>query len=301
MTKTCLSVRFIFFFASNQILYKCTLFYFTDKFKFILLFIAIILLGYIECLFTHHNNVINLKPNQVYSLNYRSPHTSKKYSALDIFKAPIGYRIYADCKIFFYQKGSGSCYRDHFYIGYRDDGTLKGAKFYCGRKTVHGRSKRTSGIPILAIASTGMKHAVRGEYNCKVYTKQMPGSNVNGYNVDNGGSNVPPQQWINREGNGNGHKTGKGGSNSPNQQEINGEENENGYNVDNSDSQNQEQINREEKVNGHNSDSGESNLPSEHQEINREENGEKGDIDENSNGDENLENSGSDDYDDEAK
>lgn len=130
----------------------------------------------VDGLFRHHNNLITLRPSQVYPLNYRSPRSTKKYSALDVFTAPVGYRIYADCLINFYKRRKGSCYRDFFYIAHRDDGTIEQSKFYCGTRSVRAKSKPTVAAPVLAIAATGNRNSVHGEYACRIFSKQVKGA-----------------------------------------------------------------------------------------------------------------------------
>lgn len=133
---------------------------------------------------------MNLPPNAVRKLTYLSPSSTKKYSAIDVIYGPVGYRVHANCWIDFYSEGR-SCYRDFFYIHYIDDGKLVGAKYYCGTKRVKAISRRTKGRPVLVIAATGNKHAIRGEYTCYVYARQI-GSINNSYRGNTRGSG----RWI---------------------------------------------------------------------------------------------------------
>lgn len=112
--------------------------------------IIISLIPLINGLFERRDQVINLRAGasrKIKSLSYRE--WSRDSTRVTI-RGQVGQRLSVSCKIKF-SRQRGRCSNDYFYIGYDRHPRIKGAKYYCGKRTVNAKSKRTTGRPVLVI------------------------------------------------------------------------------------------------------------------------------------------------------
>lgn len=101
-------------------------------------------------LFERQDDIINLAANSeqtIESIGYR-----KKSSARVTVLGEVGQTISLVCRISFSRRSRG-CSDDYFYIGYNLNPTIRGARYYCGQRTLRKSSRPTSGVPVLVIGN----------------------------------------------------------------------------------------------------------------------------------------------------
>lgn len=121
--------------------------------SFALLLVGVVLLQFtfVESLFEYGNYQIDLPTGTNYPLQ------SKRYrrhsSTRVVFRSDPGTRLHLVCNINFSRKNH-RCSDDYFYVGYNSNPHIKGAKYYCGRRTIRKKSLATNGRPIIVVGKT---------------------------------------------------------------------------------------------------------------------------------------------------
>lgn len=102
-------------------------------------------------LFERQDDIINLAANSertIKSIGYR-----KRSSTRVTVFGEVGQTISLICRISFSRRSRG-CSDDYFYIGYNLNPTIRGARYYCGQRTLRKSSRPTSGVPVLVVGNT---------------------------------------------------------------------------------------------------------------------------------------------------
>lgn len=102
-------------------------------------------------LFERQDDIINLAANSeqtIKSIGYR-----KRSSTRVTVLGEVGQTISLVCRISFSRRNRG-CSDDYFYIGYNRNSRIRGARYYCGVRTLRKSSHANSGVPVLVIGNT---------------------------------------------------------------------------------------------------------------------------------------------------
>lgn len=134
--------------------------YFSVK-LFTIFIVVIVAIAEVNALFTHVNKEVHLGENAEKRISNVRKLVKKKSSAIMALKGPPGSRIDIVCNINFYTPYSDKCYRNFFYIGNVDDGTLRNFEYFCGyQMNIRRSSLKTDGVPVLVIGSIWSKKCI---------------------------------------------------------------------------------------------------------------------------------------------
>lgn len=103
---------------------------------------------FVISLFERENRSVNLRSNQVYAL--KSLPFRRNTSTRVAFVGQQGDRLSLICNINYSQRNR-RCIDDYFYVGYDLNPQIRGAEYYCGRKTIKKKSRSTSRRPVLVV------------------------------------------------------------------------------------------------------------------------------------------------------
>lgn len=117
----------------------------------------------VESLFERQNKRIDLQTNVTFPL--KSLKYQRDSSTRVVFVGQPGDRLALDCNINFSKcrrRGGrnrgcrpGGCSDDYFYVGYDTNSRIRGAEYYCGKKTIRKKSRLTTnrrdGRPVLVV------------------------------------------------------------------------------------------------------------------------------------------------------
>lgn len=109
----------------------------------------LLLLPLISGLFERQDVTLNIaagSQRNVKSISYR-----KRSSTRVTLLGQIGERLSLTCRIRFSRLRGYGCSDDYFYIGYDRNSKIKGAQYYCGRRTISVNSLPTTGAPVIVI------------------------------------------------------------------------------------------------------------------------------------------------------